>query len=79
MAVKILLKIVRHRKGISIRDLSRKSGVSGAQISYIERGRKRPTIDTLYKLARALNVPITELYLCEDDFATKDQSEKTGD
>ena len=57
MHIEILVKEVREQKG-----LSRKSGVSVAHISDIEKAFKSPSLLVMVRLARALNVEITELY-----------------
>lgn len=47
---------------MSIRALAARSGLSANALSMIERGRTSPTVSTLYKLADALGVPITEFF-----------------
>ena len=43
-------------------DLAKKAGVTEASVSMIESStRKRPSLPTLTRLARALGVPVTEL------------------
>jgi transcriptional regulator with XRE-family HTH domain len=65
--VRIVLKVreVRLQKRLSVRDLSKMSGVSAGHISYIENGHKMPTIDVLVKIAKALEVRPEELYLIQ--------------
>ena len=62
MHIEILVKEVREQKGMTISGLSRKSGVSVAHISDIEKAFKSPSLLVMVRLARALNVEITELY-----------------
>lgn len=57
-----VLKQMREDRGISIRELSRLSGLSANALSMIERGRASPSVSTLYRLTDALNVPITALF-----------------
>jgi len=57
-----LLRQLREERGISIRELSRLSGLSANALSMIERGRTSPSVSTLYRLTDALNVPITALF-----------------
>jgi transcriptional regulator with XRE-family HTH domain len=57
-----LLKQLRQERGISIRELSRRSGISANALSMIERGLTSPSVSTLYRLTDALNVPITALF-----------------
>ena len=56
------LKKIRNKKNIGIRELDRISGISHTIIINIESGKsKNPTIDTVKKLAKALDVSIDEL------------------
>jgi transcriptional regulator with XRE-family HTH domain len=57
-----LLRQLREERGISIRELSRISGLSANALSMIERGLTSPSVSTLYRLTDALNVPITALF-----------------
>jgi transcriptional regulator with XRE-family HTH domain len=57
-----LLRQLRDERGISLRELSRMSGLSANALSMIERGLTSPSVSTLYRLTDALNVPITALF-----------------
>jgi len=57
-----LLRQLRNERGISLRELSRLSGLSANALSMIERGLTSPSVSTLYRLTDALNVPITALF-----------------
>jgi transcriptional regulator with XRE-family HTH domain len=61
----ILLKQKRTELGFSQEYLAEISGVSKAYISQIETGQRRPSIDVLCKLSKALNCDITELFKCQ--------------
>jgi len=56
------LRELRVERGLSMRALARKSGLSANALSMIERGRSSPSVSTLYKLAGALEVPITCMF-----------------
>jgi len=56
------LKQLREERGKSMRQLARLSGLSTNALSMIERGRTSPSVSTLYKLAEALEVPITAFF-----------------
>jgi transcriptional regulator with XRE-family HTH domain len=56
------LKQLRQGRGISIRELSRISGISANALSMIERGLTSPSVSTLYRLTDSLNIPITALF-----------------
>ena len=55
------LKKLRTEQNLSIRQLSSLSGVSNVMLSQIEKAESNPTINTLWKIAAALNVPYTRL------------------
>jgi len=52
------LATLRKKKGLTQEALARKSGVNRVLIARFERGRSNPTLDTLQKIALALDVPI---------------------
>ena len=56
------LKKIRKEKKITQAELARKSGLSKTYISLIERGNQGVRVDTLNKIATALEVPFEELY-----------------
>src|SRR5512139_2060122 len=59
------LRQLRQERGKSMRSLARDSGLSTNALSMIERGRTSPSVSTLYKLAEALEVPITAFFRLE--------------
>jgi transcriptional regulator with XRE-family HTH domain len=56
------LRALREERGISMRALARRSGLSANALSMIERNLTSPSVSTLSKLANALVVPITALF-----------------
>lgn len=62
MHVDILLKQVRQKKKITLNKLSEKSGISSTHINDIENNLKSPSLFIMIRLAKALDVEITELY-----------------
>ncbi len=56
------LRELREARGISMRALATKSGLSANALSMIERGKTSPSVSTLYKLADALGVSITAFF-----------------
>lgn len=64
--MKIYVEKVRIEKGMSLSELSRRSGVAVSHIYNIESGEKTPTITILCKLAKALGVDCSELFSCDD-------------
>ena len=57
----------RLQTGMTQKELSEKTGIAQGDISKLERGEKCPTIDTLYRLARALGIPIYKLIDIDGD------------
>ena len=55
------LRRLRVQRGLSLERLSKASGVSRAMLGQIELGRSAPTINVLWKIARALAVPFSTL------------------
>ncbi|WP_437673247.1 helix-turn-helix domain-containing protein [Sorangium sp. So ce131] len=55
------LRRLRTRRGLSLERLSKVSGVSRAMLGQIELGRSAPTINVVWKIARALGVPFSAL------------------
>jgi transcriptional regulator with XRE-family HTH domain len=66
MSVKELIgkriKEARQAKGLSQESLSERIGMSAKYLSSVERGKENPTLDTLIKLADALEVETSELF-----------------
>ena len=56
------IRELRNEKHMSQEELSFKAGISAAHLGQIERATKNPTIDTVAKIATALNVPLTSLF-----------------
>ena len=57
---------IRREKRMTQEELAEKSGLSQQYISGLERGRRNPTIVTLYELATALGVSHVDLVKPED-------------
>lgn len=61
------LRQLRESRKISLRRLAQESGLSPNALSVIERGMSSPSVSTLYKLADALNVPVTSFFGVEEE------------
>jgi transcriptional regulator with XRE-family HTH domain len=55
------LRRLRLQRGLSLERLSRASGVSRAMLGQVELGKSAPTINVLWKIARALDIPFSGL------------------
>jgi len=56
------LRQLREGRKVSMRTLATMSGLSANALSMIERGRTSPSVSTLYRLADALGVPVTDFF-----------------
>ena len=56
-----LLKGEREKRGLSMTVLASRAGLSQQMISYVERGMRNPTLDTLIRVTDALEVDLAEL------------------
>lgn len=56
------LKVVRHRRGVSLSEAAAASGLHREAIARAERAGTDPRASTLLALARAFNVPVCELF-----------------
>ncbi|NMX77820.1 helix-turn-helix transcriptional regulator [Pseudomonas sp. WS 5532] len=56
-----VLAELRRKRGLSQEKLGFEAEVDRTFISLLERGRRSPTLDTIFSLSRALDIPFTEL------------------
>ena len=59
------LKALRVQKNLSQGDIEKRTGLIRCYISRVENGHTVPSVDTLEKMARALEVPIYRLFTDE--------------
>ncbi len=52
---------LRNKKGLSQEVTSGLAGISRTHLSMIEKGRRKPTLDTIFKISEALNVSPSEI------------------
>lgn len=63
-----LLRAARQAGGLTLRDLSTRTGYAPGYLSAIETGTKRPPLDTLIGIARVLGVDMAALHAaCKRD------------
>lgn len=62
MHVQILLKQARKQRNITLAKLSARTGISTTHINDIENNLKEPSLSMMIRLAKALDVEISELY-----------------
>ncbi|WP_413740341.1 helix-turn-helix domain-containing protein [Sodalis sp. RH14] len=66
-SVSVNLAKVRQSRGMTLSGLAEISGIGKATLSGIEAGKGNPTIETVWRLARALDVPFGELIESDDE------------
>ena len=59
------LRKLRKEQSLTQLELAQQVGITNGQISTIERGVSSPSLATLNRIARALNVPMTEFFVDE--------------
>ncbi|MCM1113975.1 MAG: helix-turn-helix transcriptional regulator [Clostridium sp.] len=57
----------RNQKGISQEVLSGLADIGRTHLSAIERGERKPTLETLYKISNALNVKMSDIVIQIED------------
>lgn len=58
---------LRREKGLTQEEVEARSGLSQQYLSSLERGRRNPTVITLYEIAQALGVSHVELLMPDDE------------
>ncbi|GLZ35119.1 XRE family transcriptional regulator [Lentzea sp. NBRC 105346] len=55
------IRAVREQRGLSLSELARRSKIAKGTLSQLENGTGNPTIETVFSLSNALDVPVSEL------------------
>lgn len=56
------LRLKRLQAGLTIEDLADTAGISVSFLAYLETNKKKPSLATIAKIAKALNISISELF-----------------
>jgi len=64
--IMISVKIWRKKRGLSMRGLASRAGVSHVAILLIESGKMSPTVTMLEKLAKALGISVRDFFPVEE-------------
>lgn len=67
--MKLRLREIRAEHGVTLRELSARSGVAKSSLEAMESDRPNPSLQTLRRVAKALNVQIADLIDEEADEA----------
>jgi transcriptional regulator with XRE-family HTH domain len=62
MVISERLRAIRERKDLSQGDIEERTGLKRCYVSRVENGHTVPSIETLEKMARALEVPMYQLF-----------------
>lgn len=62
MRIELLIKDIRIKKGYTLKQLSRISGVSTTHINDIENNFKKPSFSIILALCKALKVNVNDIY-----------------
>ncbi|MDY0135977.1 MAG: helix-turn-helix transcriptional regulator [Thiomicrospira sp.] len=55
------LKRLRQGSGLSQQDFAFEAGLDRTYISLLERGKRQPSLETLYRISKALNISLEDL------------------
>jgi transcriptional regulator with XRE-family HTH domain len=61
------IKALREAEGLSLRDLSERSGVSAPMLSQVERGETSPTLQVAARIASGLELRLSQLLRLDED------------
>lgn len=59
--ISVSIRRERERGGLSMAELARRAGIAKSTLSQLESGAGNPSVETLWALAVALNVPFSRL------------------
>jgi len=62
MQITARIRKVRHEHSLSLEDLSAQAGVSTGLLDHFEQGRDVPSLEIFDRLAKALGVPLKDLF-----------------
>jgi len=62
------IRVERKRLKLTQEELAEKANISANFLGHIERGTKRPTLDTLKKIVDVLQIPIAELFATQPTY-----------
>lgn len=61
----IIIRDLRKKKNLTQKQLANKAGIAQSTVSDIEDGTKSPKLETLDKIATALDMPTYELFITD--------------
>jgi transcriptional regulator with XRE-family HTH domain len=77
MKIGTVIRAHRLQRGLSQGDIEKKTGLLRCYLSRVENGHTIPSLDTLSKIALALDVPISQFFA--EDGASRQHTQKLSD
>lgn len=71
------IRSYRMKRGMSLRELARRVGVSASALSQIEIGRSRPSVSTLYEITQQLGATPNEIFFGSSPTRAPREAERT--
>ena len=59
--VAVLLRQEREKRHLSMNQVAERAGISQQMVSYVERGMRSPTLETLLRMAAAIEVDLAKV------------------
>jgi transcriptional regulator with XRE-family HTH domain len=56
-----ILREEREKRGLSMNQVAERAGLSQQMVSYVERGMRNPTLETLLRMAAALEIDLSKV------------------
>lgn len=78
MKIGTTIRAFRLQRGLSQGDIERKTGLLRCYLSRVENGHTMPSLDTLSKIALALDLPISQFF-AEDSVGSKFSAQRLSD
>jgi transcriptional regulator with XRE-family HTH domain len=78
MKIGTVIRAHRLQKGLSQGDIEKKTGLLRCYLSRVENGHTVPSLDTLSKIAQALDMPIAQFF-AEDSLSNQLNPQKLSD
>ena len=56
-----LLRLEREKQNLSMNEIAQRAGLSQQMVSYVERGMRNPTLETMLRMSAALGIDLGNL------------------
>ncbi|MEF2251295.1 helix-turn-helix transcriptional regulator [Ralstonia solanacearum] len=72
-AIGVVLKQLRRQRAMTQEQIAVEAGLDRTYVSYLETGRRSPSLDTMLALSTALHTPLAQIALLIEDRLNSDQ------